>query len=41
VKVDQQAVPALQKVLAKSPPLETRKRVEELLDRLTHGTPDP
>jgi WD40 repeat protein/beta-lactamase regulating signal transducer with metallopeptidase domain len=38
VKVGEQAVPALQKVLATSPPLETRKRVEELLDRLTGGT---
>jgi WD40 repeat protein/beta-lactamase regulating signal transducer with metallopeptidase domain len=34
----EQAVPALQKVLKSSPPLETRKRVEELLDRLTGGT---
>jgi WD40 repeat protein/beta-lactamase regulating signal transducer with metallopeptidase domain len=34
----EQAVPALQQVLKSSPPLETRKRVEELLDRLTSGT---
>lgn len=38
LKVGEQAVPPLQKVLATSPPLETRKRVEELLDRLTSGT---
>jgi WD40 repeat protein/beta-lactamase regulating signal transducer with metallopeptidase domain len=34
----EQAVPALQQVLKSSPSLETRKRVEELLDRLTSGT---
>jgi WD40 repeat protein/beta-lactamase regulating signal transducer with metallopeptidase domain len=38
LKVGEQAVPALQKVLASSPALETRKRVEELLDKLTNGT---
>ena len=38
LKVGEQAVPALQKVLASSPPLETRKRVEELVDQLTGGT---
>jgi WD40 repeat protein len=37
LKTGEQAVPALRKVLASSPPLETRKRVEELLDRLTGG----
>jgi WD40 repeat protein/beta-lactamase regulating signal transducer with metallopeptidase domain len=37
LKVGEQAIPALQKVLAGSPPLETRKRVEELLDQLTSG----
>jgi WD40 repeat protein/beta-lactamase regulating signal transducer with metallopeptidase domain len=38
LKVGEQAVPALQKLLASSPPLETRKRVEELVDQLTGGT---
>jgi WD40 repeat protein len=38
LKVGEQAVPALQKVLASSPALETRKRIEELVDRLTGGT---
>jgi WD40 repeat protein len=38
LKVGEQAVPPLRKVLTASPPLETRKRVEELLDRLTSGT---
>jgi WD40 repeat protein/beta-lactamase regulating signal transducer with metallopeptidase domain len=37
-KTGEQAVPPLQKVLASQPTLETRKRVEELLDRLTGGT---
>jgi hypothetical protein len=37
-KVGAQAVPPLRKVLASSPPLETRKRVEELLEELTGGT---
>jgi hypothetical protein len=37
LKTGEQAVPALRKVLASSPPLETRKRIEELLDRLTSG----
>jgi WD40 repeat protein/beta-lactamase regulating signal transducer with metallopeptidase domain len=38
LKVGEQAVPALRKVLSSSPPLETRKRVEELVERLTGGT---
>jgi WD40 repeat protein/beta-lactamase regulating signal transducer with metallopeptidase domain len=38
LKVGAQGVPALRKVLASSPPLETRKRVEELVERLTDGT---
>ena len=38
LKIGEQAVPALRKVLASSPPLETRKRVEELLEKLTGGT---
>src|SRR5262249_53216529 len=38
VKVGEQAVPALRKLLASGPPLETRKRAEELVDRLTSGT---
>jgi WD40 repeat protein len=38
LKAGEQAVPALQKVLASSPPLETRRRVELLVDRLTGGT---
>lgn len=38
LKVGEQAVPALQKVLAASPPLETRKRVEDLVNQLTGGT---
>jgi WD40 repeat protein/beta-lactamase regulating signal transducer with metallopeptidase domain len=38
LKTGEQAIPPLQKVLASAPPLETRKRVEELLDRLTGGT---
>jgi WD40 repeat protein/beta-lactamase regulating signal transducer with metallopeptidase domain len=37
IKSGELAVPALRKVLASSPPLETRKRIEELLDRLTGG----
>jgi hypothetical protein len=38
LKVGEQVVPALRQVLASSPQLETRKRVEELLDKLTGGT---
>jgi WD40 repeat protein/beta-lactamase regulating signal transducer with metallopeptidase domain len=38
LKVGEQSVPALQKVLASKPPLETRRRAEELVDRLTGGT---
>ncbi len=38
LKIGEKAVPALRKVLAASPPLETRKRVEELVDQLTTGT---
>src|SRR5262249_29910375 len=38
LKVGEQAVPALQKVLASAPQLETRKRIEELVDRLTGGS---
>jgi WD40 repeat protein/beta-lactamase regulating signal transducer with metallopeptidase domain len=37
LKVGEQAVPALRQVLTSSPQLETRKRVEELLDKLTGG----
>ena len=38
MKAGEQVVPALQKVLASQPTIETRKRVEELLDKLTGGT---
>jgi hypothetical protein len=38
LKAGEQAVPALQKVLTSQPALETRLRVEELLDKLTGGT---
>jgi WD40 repeat protein len=38
VKAGEQAVPALKKLLASGPPLETRRRAEELVDRLTSGT---
>jgi WD40 repeat protein len=38
LKAGEQAVPALQKVLASSPPLETRRRAELLVDKLTGGT---
>jgi len=38
LKAGEQAVPALQKVLASLPALETRLRVEDLLDKLTGGT---
>jgi WD40 repeat protein/beta-lactamase regulating signal transducer with metallopeptidase domain len=38
VQVGEQAVPALRKVLAASPTLEMRKRIEELLEKLTGGT---
>jgi hypothetical protein len=38
VKVGEQAVPALKKLLASGPPLETRRRAEDLVDRLTSGT---
>lgn len=41
VKVGEQAVPALQKALASEPPLETRKRLEELIDQLTGGVLSP
>jgi hypothetical protein len=34
-KLGERVLPPLQKVLANNPPLETRKRVEELVDRLT------
>ena len=38
IQVGEQAVPALRKVLASSPTLEMRKRIEELLEKLTGGT---
>jgi WD40 repeat protein len=38
VKVGEQAIPALQKVLASQPTIEMRLRVEGLLDKLTGGT---
>src|SRR5262249_43407709 len=38
LKVGWQAVPPLKKLLASGPPLETRRRAEELVDRLTSGT---
>jgi WD40 repeat protein/beta-lactamase regulating signal transducer with metallopeptidase domain len=38
VKTGEQVVPALQKVLTSQPTIETRKRVEELLEKLTGGT---
>jgi WD40 repeat protein len=38
VKVGEQAVPALRKVLEGTPTLETRKRAEDLVNRLTGGT---
>jgi hypothetical protein len=38
MKVGQQAVPPLKKLLASGPPLEMRRRAEELVDRLTSGT---
>ena len=38
LKVGEQAVPALRELLASSPPLETRKRAEDLVNRLTGGT---
>jgi WD40 repeat protein/beta-lactamase regulating signal transducer with metallopeptidase domain len=37
VKAGEQVVPALKKVLASQPTIETRKRVEGLLDKLTGG----
>src|SRR5262249_11571251 len=36
-KAGEQVVPALQKILSSQPTIETRKRVEELLDKLTDG----
>jgi WD40 repeat protein/beta-lactamase regulating signal transducer with metallopeptidase domain len=41
LKVEEQAVPALQKVMASPPSLETSNRVAVLLDRLTSGTLTP
>jgi hypothetical protein len=41
LKAGEQALPALQKVLASSPPLETRKRAESLVDQLTGGALTP
>jgi WD40 repeat protein len=38
LKVGEQAVPALQELLNSTPPLETRKRAESLVYRLTSGT---
>ncbi len=38
LKVGEQAVPALKELLASAPPLETRKRAEDLVNRLTGGT---
>jgi WD40 repeat protein len=38
LKSGEQAVPALRKVLASSPALETRKRIEDLVEKLTGGT---
>lgn len=38
LKTGEQVAPALQEVLASQPTIETRKRVEELLDKLTGGT---
>ncbi len=38
LKSGEQVAPALQRVLASRPTIETRKRVEELLDKLTGGT---
>src|SRR5581483_3268089 len=38
LKAGEQVVPALQKVLASQPTIETRLRVEGLLDKLTGGT---
>jgi WD40 repeat protein/beta-lactamase regulating signal transducer with metallopeptidase domain len=38
VKAGEQVVPSLQKVLASQPTIETRKRVEELVEKLTGGT---
>jgi DNA-binding beta-propeller fold protein YncE len=37
LKTGEQAVPALQKVLTSQPTIETRKRAEELLEKLTGG----
>jgi WD40 repeat protein len=41
LKVGQQAVAPVQKLLASGPPLEMRRRAEELLERLTSGTLTP
>jgi WD40 repeat protein/beta-lactamase regulating signal transducer with metallopeptidase domain len=38
LKTGEQALPAFRKVLAASPRLETRKRIEELVQKLTSGT---
>jgi WD40 repeat protein/beta-lactamase regulating signal transducer with metallopeptidase domain len=38
LKTGEQALPALRKILASAPSLETRKRAEELVDRLTTGS---
>lgn len=38
LKIGEQAVPALRKVLTSTPTLETRKRVEDMLEKLTGGT---
>jgi WD40 repeat protein/beta-lactamase regulating signal transducer with metallopeptidase domain len=41
LKAGEQALPALRKALTSGPQLETRKRLEELIDRLTGGTLTP
>jgi hypothetical protein len=40
-KVGESARPALEKALAKDPPLEMKKRIDQLLDRLEPGRMDP